>query len=533
MPRVAKWTLLLTCGLATLSLVGYGTSVAVSRGESTTIQQPSLGDHAPIRVSSAKQGKGTHHAMLAARPVALQSDSRAHPSDELLEGMRSYRPVLKAPYFSQTVFQINGGWYEAPLTKGERVSAVALSDGIAWTIQTAVSSGQAASISHARIYLSPYRQGTTKARPSLLQEGTQLYKTTTSPGTSDIITLYQWNQGLLYTMTRSIGSGREQERLYFATPDAQPTLLTTVNGLSLTGSLQAVDTGILYAFGQHTDGAVRLKAVGFFNPQTHIATSLPATVWPVAIDSVAGDSVNVLSGPSAIAVTLDTGKVTVSPAPADPSLREQALKSLHTKSWTVLYLPNAAPDLAHSAYTWSHGSDHTYTIDVGNPLSRQDVSVTVQSLPVHGAIHSPDQTPTTILKPSRFFGNYQVKHAFTLSSKEGPLVTWAYTKNEERKVAWFASFTSAGWRFMIGPFSSPANLAQIRQLRSLLALYAHGPVLPLGAAGQVNMRMQSDTNKQSQVLFSPAPGLEVSAEGPSLSPLSVLSQWTVNPVNGG
>lgn len=521
---------------AVLCVTGCGTPAGM---QSVTLSPSPVAVALPrAHESRHKAAKGEGTGPLATKS-ALAVAISPRPLVDPTQSLKGYADLQTAPYETADTFAVGGDWYTVNLRPGEQLAYVALPKGIAWTIRKDQTATVHQPITAQAIYYSLYQPGGTEAQPTVLLPQTVLAEPAdASASVHSSLTLYDWDQGVLYTVLSGNGATRASS-LYFAAPGSQPLLLATAREAQPTLSLQATDQGLLYAFGEADEGAIRMGQAGFFNPKTSVTTPLLAPVWPTELYQANASSMTAISGPYAFTIALANAKVTTTSAPPDPYLLRQTAKT-PLSTWSTLYLPSATwqdPGSAADTPRCSFGpvDSHAYHLTCMDwHGAGSTVSVTVSRQAVFSAKTSKHADPLQshansgaqgVIAP--YFGAYITEHTFALSSHEGPVVVWSQAQNSMHQLSWFAAFTSAGWRYEVGPFTSPANRLQTSELMAWLKLFASGSPLPLGSGGQVNIRLLPHKDVYTEVIFSPTSDLSVEATGPGLSPLSALTEWTI------
>lgn len=433
--------------------------------------------------------------------------------------------VSTATVIKHGEFMVDGHYYLAP--PGEEIAYVAMAHALVWTVippSAHVATGKQV------FYTSPYPVIDGTLQQPVILRPLSIYNQIAIP-TGAQVQLFNWTAALLFSITwKSHGSPITQYQTLGQTGQVH-TLLTVKP--TATVWLTSLGDLLLYA-AAHSDSHINdsLLKAGYYNATTGVRAVVPATTWPLSVIAISTDSTELLSG--GIVYTVSTlGQITASHAPIAPQIAAQ-VQTLPIAKWPMLYMPSqswitAKTQPMQAVLIVNSPAEYQIELLTKDPTPKLVSHLIIRRTTAQTPSVSGDSVQAAI--PS-FFGNFTILHTFTLSSQAGVTVRWmqAVQPNTGKPAVWFTSFSVAGWSYVSGPYGSPADHSQTTALSDILYRFSHFPPLSSIPKGQLYMKMAAGDQAvtTSQVRFAPTVTLSVTGFGPGLTPLQVLSTWTVH-----
>jgi len=502
----------------TVATAGCGVFVQTSSARTSDISSA-------LPTTGSPSATAVHRTVHASRTVSLPPMVKNLTLTDL---PLTTHTVSTATVIKHGEFMVDGHYYLAP--PGKEIAYVAMAHALVWTV---IPSSAHGATGKQVFYTSPYSVINGTLQQPVVLRPLSIYNQIAIP-TGAQVQLFNWTAALLFSITwKSNGSPITQYQTLGQTGQAH-TLLTVQP--TATVRLSSLGDILLYA-SAHSDSQVTdsLLKAGYYNATTGIRAVVPATSWPLSVIAISTDSTELLSGGIVYSIS-PHGQITASHAPIAPQIVAQ-VQTLPIAKWPMLYMPS-------QSWTSANGQPMQAILIVNSPAEYQIELLTKDPTPKlvsHLIIRrTTAQTPIAsrvsdesvqAAIPS-FFGNYAILHTFTLTSQAGVTVRWmqAVQPKTSKPAVWFTSFSVAGWRYVSGPFGSPADHSQTTALSGILYQFSHFPPLPSVPKGQLYMKMSADDQAvtTSQVRFAPTATLSVTGFGPGLNPLQVLSTWTVH-----
>ncbi|MCY0869020.1 MAG: hypothetical protein OWT27_00305 [Firmicutes bacterium] len=253
-------------------------------------------------------------------------------------------------------------------------------------------------------------------------------------------------------------------------------------------------------------------------------TTLPVTSWPlVATDSAI--SPMLVSGRTALVIGVH-GHIVKTAAPPLALVNTPAASAKipavvpSAAAAVLLTQPVQLRNLAHGGYELRLRLTQLPAICASvQPLATSDRRRGAR--PTHAA-------HTAYLA---WFGATRALHSFVLGSSAGPTVTWILAEVPHQVGGiWIAEFSVHGFRYLLGPFSTPANRAQTALLERVLQRAAI--TSPRSSAeGTVDIALStlrdgSPYLRNSQVVLAPEFGSRITLSSSGIAAVDYASIWT-------
>lgn len=451
--------------------------------------------------------------MIQANAIAKTAiHSIAIPLTKTIRNHDLINPLTAVPLEKNVQIISLHGKYNVPLVPEERAALTLLSTGVVWTEVPTNSNSQ---LQSQPIYFTPYISSDTPVNHSPIDLWSNAQRLTNLPLGTDQqgnkylpVTLYDSHQIAIFSQVKVLQNGQPQITYYVQQRNGQRVRL--FQGMKTNGQRE-------YLYEQDHNVFLIVQRPSLFGPinfgrQMNVTTgkkiNIPATPGMLSVTQKNG-TIQIQSG--MIVYSFDMkGDMTQQEVQVNPAVNTAILHYLG-KPLTHAFLPS----ISSNSILW---------------LSYQKSGITTITMK-----EAKTFTPLSIVSikntPTRKDGKATFVHEFTLSSQEGPMITWKMNGNFKRQ-SWTASFASRGWTYTIAPFSSPADPSASILLSDLLAYTAQTTPIPFVSGGATSITLAHQNSLQpvkTVITFPLSATTQVTFQGPGYSPFQNITMWTFVP----